>query len=32
MLVTIGGLAATYAGTVTCNEDMQSPEQAPNLL
>jgi hypothetical protein len=31
VLVTLGGLAATYAGTVTCHEDVQSPKQAPNL-
>jgi hypothetical protein len=31
MLVTLGGLAATYAGVVTCHEDVQSTEQAPNL-
>jgi hypothetical protein len=30
-LVTVTGLAATYAGAVTCNEDVQSHEQAPNL-
>jgi hypothetical protein len=30
-LVILGGLAATYAATVTCHEDVQSPEQAPNL-
>src|SRR4051794_34887587 len=31
MLVTLGGVAATYAGVVTCHEDVQSSEQAPNL-
>jgi hypothetical protein len=31
LLVTIGGAAATFAGGVTCKEDMQSHEQAPNL-
>ena len=31
LLVTLCGLAATYAGAVTCSEDVQSPEQAPNL-
>jgi hypothetical protein len=31
ILVTVGGLAATYVGGITCNEDVQSPEQAPTL-
>jgi hypothetical protein len=31
LLVTVAGLAATYAGGVTCHEDVQSHEQAPNL-
>jgi hypothetical protein len=30
-LVAVAGLAATYAGGVTCNEDVQSHDQAPNL-
>jgi hypothetical protein len=31
LLVTVVGLAATYVGGVTCHEDVQSHEQAPNL-
>ena len=31
LLVTVIGLAATYAGGVTCHEDVQSNAQAPHL-
>ena len=31
LLVTVGGLTATYTGGVTCNEEVQSAEHAPNL-
>lgn len=31
LLVGLVGVAATLAGGLTCGEDVQSPEQAPNL-
>jgi hypothetical protein len=31
LLVGLVGLAAMVTGAITCGEDVQSPEQAPNL-